>query len=132
MTSTRRRQRAREDGDGQGVHAASEEGLERIPIGEPVACRLPARALGDDRLERVRVRGCVDEHLAADRESDSAKPLWVDIRAAAEIGRCRMEVAVAHPAEAVRIAFASALAAPVEEQDAVAVADEHPGVLLRP
>ena len=52
---------------------------DRIPststgVRDVVADRLPARALGDDRLERVRVRGGVDQHLTADREPDRADP----------------------------------------------------------
>ena len=42
-----------------------------------------------------------------------------------------MQVAVAAPAEDVRVAVARAFAATVEEQHAVAVADEHSRLLLR-
>ena len=73
----------------------------------------------------------MDQHLAADREPDPADPLRVDVRAAAQIRGRRVEVAVADPAEDVRVTLARAFAATVEEQHAVAVADQHPGLLLR-
>ena len=53
---------------------------DRIPSTRPafaMSSRIdwPLAALGDDRLERVRVRGGVDQHLAADREADPADPV---------------------------------------------------------
>ena len=74
----------------------------------------------------------MDQHLAADGEADPADPLGIDVGTAAEIRRGGVKISLAVPAEGVRIALARALAAAVEEQDAVAVADEHARVLLRP
>ena len=58
------------------------------------------------------------------RSGSTSGRLWRYLAAACE-------VAVAGPAEDVRIALARALAAAVEEEDAVAVLDEHARVLLR-
>ena len=46
--------------------------------------------------------------------------------------RGRVDVALAAPAEHVGVALAGALAATVEEQHAVAVPHEHPGLRLGP
>src|SRR5436190_9115754 len=73
----------------------------------------------------------MNEYLAPDRESDRTGPLAVDVRAGAQIRGGGVEVAVAVPAEDVRVTLARALAATIEEENAVAVADEHPRLLLR-
>ena len=117
------RQGAREDRGCRANRAAGQDPLDETGVRDVVADRLAARALGDDRLERVRVCGGVDQHLAADREADPADPVGIDVRAALEVLDRGVEVAVADPAEDVRVAVARALAAAVEEEDAVAVLD---------
>ena len=62
----------------------------------------------------------------------AADPVGVDVGATLEIGGRSVQVAVAAPAEDVRVALARALSAAVEEEDAVAVLHEHARVLLRP
>ena len=89
------------------------------------------RALGDDRLERVRLGGGLEHQLAADREPDSADAIGIDVGPLAQERDRRLDVPVAVPADRVRIALAVALAAPVEQEHAVAVPDEHPGLPLR-
>ena len=74
----------------------------------------------------------MDHHLAADGEAEAADLLGVDVGAAAQVVGGGVEIPLAVPAEEVRVAFAGALAAPVEEEDAVAVADEHARLPLRP
>ena len=73
----------------------------------------------------------MDQHLAADRKADGADPLWVDIRTTLKKRGCRMQVTVADPTESIRVTFACALAAAIEEEDAVAVTHEHSRLLLR-
>ena len=108
-----------------------EEALDEPRVRDAVTHRLARRTLGHDRLERGVVRGGVNQHLAADRQPDPADPLRIDIRAATEIVDGGVEIAVADPAEDVRVAVARTLAAAVEEEDAVAVADEHARLRLR-
>ena len=86
-----------------------------------VADRAAARALGDDRPERRRLGCSLDHHLAADREADAADPIRIDVGPALQVRDGGVDVALALPAEQVRVALALALAATVEEQHAVAV-----------
>src|SRR5215211_1318161 len=80
-----------------------------------------AAALRDDRLQRVRFGGGLDHHLSADGEADAADPAGIDVGAALQELDGRVDVALTLPAEQIRVALALALAAPVEEQDSVAV-----------
>src|SRR5262249_8326766 len=104
--------------------AVSEDPLPWGVVDEVVANRAAARAFRDDRLQRRRVGRGFAQHLAADREADAADAPRVDVGAALEVGNGSVDVASAMPAEGVRIALALALAATVEEQDAVAVAGQ--------
>ncbi len=110
---------------------APQERVQPVPVGASVANRLAARAFGDDYLERVRVRRSVDQHLAAtDRPMPPIRPGSTSVRLA-EVSRSGMQIALTGPPEEVGVAFARALTPAVEEQDAVAVADEHARLLLR-
>ena len=76
--------------------------------------------------------GCsLDHHLAADRETDAADPPRIDVRTALQERDRRVDVPLALPAEEVGVALALALAATVEEQDAVAMPREQLRALLR-
>ena len=81
-------------------------------------------------VEAVRLGGRLDHHLAAHREPDAPDPIRVDVGPAPEIVDGGVHVPLALPAEDVRVALALALAAAVEEEDAVPVADEHPRLPL--
>ena len=72
-------ERGRRGGD---AHA---DDLEPLVLGcdERVPHRAAARALGDDRLERGRLGGRLDQHLAADRQPDGADALRIDVACAA-------------------------------------------------
>ena len=120
------RQRRREHHLGREV----EEPIRQSGVVELVAQRLTARSLGDDGRERIGVGCRVDQHLAAHREADRADPVGVDVVARLEVRGRGVQVAVAAPAEDVRISVARALSTAVEEQHPVAVADEHPRLLL--
>ena len=63
--------------------------------------------------------------LAADGEPDATNPALPHIGPALQEGDGGLEVSGGSPAEGVRIAIALALAATVEEQDAVAVTHEY-------
>jgi hypothetical protein len=69
----------------QRVGGAADEVLERVPLASSSRTDCPLAPFRRRRYEGVRVGGRVDEHLAADRESDCADPRRVDVRAAAEI-----------------------------------------------
>src|SRR3954454_24198504 len=97
---------------------------------EVLAKRAGAGAVGDDRPETVGFGGGLEERLAADGEADAADPVAVHVGTPLEEGDGGVEVFVRCPAEGVRVAVAFPLAAAVEEQDAVAVADEYPRRLL--
>ena len=127
-----RRQVVGEEGRRGRGHAVSEHLLPRpYRVREDVAHRTAARALRHDRLERRRLGGRLDHHLAADGEADAADPLGVDVGAALQEGDGRVDVTLSLPAERVRVALALALAATVEEQHAVTVAGQHPRLVLR-
>ena len=85
-----------------------------------------AGAFRHDRLEVGRLRGRHDQDLAADGEAEPADPVVVHVGARLEVLGAGDQVAVARPAD--RVAFARALTARVQEQDAVAVPDQHPGL----
>src|SRR4051812_29811778 len=127
----RRRQRAGEERGRKRDGTVPEDCIAHAVVRAPVAERLPARTLGHDRPEHLRVRRGMDQHLAADREADAADPLGVDVLAPAEVRGGSTEISIADPAEGVRITFARAFAAAVEEQDAVPVPNQHPCLLLR-
>ena len=88
-------------------------------------------ALGHHRRERVGLGCRLDHHLAADGEADAADAVRVDVRPPLQVRDGGLDVRVAAPAPGVRLALALAFAAAVEEQHAVAVAGEHPRLLLR-
>ncbi len=88
-------------------------------------------ALGDDGAQRLRVRGGLEQQLAADGEAEAADARRIDVRAGGAGRRGGAQVAFARPAEGVVVALARALAAAVEQEHAVAVADEHPRVRYR-
>ena len=98
---------------------------------ELLAVHARAGALGDDRREVVRLGRRLEHHLAADGEADAADAVRVDVGTLLQVGDRGLDVAVAAPAEGVRVPVAAALAAAVEEQHAVAVRGQHPGLLLR-
>ena len=126
------RQVVGEERRGRGRDAHDDE---RIPlalrVGERVTYRAEGRTLRHYRLERGRLGGRLDQHLAADRQPDGADALGIDVGAVLEERDGAVDVAIALPAEEVRIALALALAAAVEEQHAIAVAHEHPRAELR-
>ena len=75
-----------------------------------------------------------EETIPASEPADTSEPAdaaGMDVRPALEEGERSLQVPVAGPAERVGIAFALALAPAVEEENAVAVAGEHPGMWLR-
>ena len=96
-----------------------------------LADRPRAGALGHDRREVVGLGGRVEHQLAPDGEPEAADPPGVDIRPALQELDRGLDVLLALPAEPVRVAFALARAAPVEQQHPVAVPDEHPRLRLR-
>jgi hypothetical protein len=77
--------------------------------------------LGDDRRQRLRVGGGLEQHLAADRQAEAADPPAVDVGAPLEEVDPGTNVLVEVPSEAVGVSLTAALAAPVVEQHAVAV-----------
>jgi hypothetical protein len=79
----------------------------------------------------LRLGGALQEHLAPHREPEAANAVGIDIGSALHEGKRRLQIAVAGPAERVGIAFAFAFTAAVEEENAVAMAGEHPSVRLR-
>ena len=96
--------------------------LERLPV------RAHARSVGDDGGEPGRTCRRLEQHLAAHRQPDRPDPAGADVFARLQVvDRC-VHVAISCPAELVRVTTL-ALAAAAEEEDAVAVADEHAGVL---
>ena len=105
--------------------------MESSPFANPSRADCPLAPSDTIALESVGVGRRADEHLAADREPEAADPPGIDVGAAAQKSRGGEKVSLSVPAERVRVALAHALAATVEEQDAVAVADEHARVLLR-
>ena len=110
---------------------AFEHALEPVELLQLLAELTRAGTFGDDGGELVGL-GCGLEHqLAADREAEAADLARLDVRPRLQELDRGQDVLVAAPAEQVAVAFALAFAAAVEEQDAVAVADEHAGVRLR-
>ena len=81
----------------------------------------------DDGLDAVGLGGGAEQHLPADGEADGADPV-LDVGALLEVGGAGQQVFVACPAHGV--AFASALAARVEQQHPVPVGDEHARLVL--
>ena len=90
--SDRRRRAVREHGDrrGLGEHPA-EPALDAAELGvvEVLGERALPGALGDDRAQRARVRGGLEQQLAADREPEPADPGRVDVRLPAQERRSR-------------------------------------------
>jgi hypothetical protein len=70
--------------------------------------------------------GCLEHHLTADGEADGADPGPAHVRTPTEPRHRRVDVGLSAPAEHVRVAVAPVVAAGVDEEHAVAVADEHP------
>jgi hypothetical protein len=119
----RSRRDEREDGGGDDlVRSVQVDGL---------ADGAHARAFGHHGLELVRLGGGLEQDFAADGEAESADAVRVDIGPRLEVCQGRLHVARTSPAERVRVALALSLAAPVEEQDPVAVLGEEPRRLLR-
>ena len=73
------------------------------------------------------MRGRLQQELAADGQTEARDPLRVDVRASLEEADRGPQVGLTVPAKRVEVAVAVALAAPVEQQHAVAVAHEEPG-----
>ena len=90
--------------------------------------RADAGALGDDGAQPGVLRGGLEQHLAADGEPEAADALRVHVRAAGEEVDRGLQVGVAAPAVGVEVAVALAFAAPIEQQHAVSVPREQPGV----
>jgi hypothetical protein len=76
-----------------------------------------AGALGDDRLELGRLGRGFEEDLATDREAEASDAVGIDVGAATEVLDSAEEVAIARPPDGV--AFAPALSARVQQQDAL-------------
>ena len=74
--------------------------------------------------------GGLEQRLASDRKANAADAPVVDVPARPQIGDRSVEITLGAPSEDVRIAVALALAAPVEEQNAVAVSRQHARGLL--
>ena len=88
-------------------------------------------ALGDDRLQVRGLRRSLDHHLAADGEADAADSPGIDVGLTLQERNGCVNVPLALPTEGVRVALALTLTAAVEQQDAVSVAFEQLGPLLR-
>ena len=86
--------------------------------------RTPAPSETTARSARVSRSG-LEQQLAADGEAEAADAIAVHLRAPAQEPDGGGDVGLALPAEGVVGAVALALAAPVEQQDAVSVTDEH-------
>src|SRR5215211_651294 len=119
----------------RGGHRRRRPGGHRQPLSrsrflQMLADRAHAGALGNDCPERVRLRCGLQEQLAAERETEAADAPAVHVGSPGEEGQRCLHVPLAAPT--IWVTFALALAAGVEEQDSVAVADEHSGVWLRP
>ena len=67
-----------------------------------------------------------EQHLAADREADTSDPTALHVGPSLQPGDGGVDVFGAAPSEQVRVTIASVVAARVEQEHAVAVADEHP------
>ena len=93
--------------------------------------RAGAGTLGDDRGEALVLRRRLQHHLATDREADAADAGRVDVGPVLEEVDGGVDVTLPAPAPHVGVAVADTLAPAVEQQHAVAVADQHPGVCLR-
>ena len=78
------------------------------------------------------MRRGLQQHLAADRQAEAADAAVAHVGAFAQVGDGGAQVRLAAPAAGVVVALARALAATVEQQDAVAVAYEHPRVRTGP
>src|SRR5215204_3471777 len=120
----RRGQVAGEDGR-SGRYQAEQPGgrdlLDAVHV-DRLSHRADSRAFGHDRLEVVRLCGRLEHHLSADGEPDATDAIRVDVRPTPEVGDRRVQIARASPAERVRVTVALTLAAPVEEQNPVALA----------
>ena len=88
-------------------------------------------AFGDHGLELLVRGGGLEHHLAADGEADAADPVRIDVGPALEVLDRGVDVLAAAPAPGVRLTFALALAAAVEQQHPVAVPGEHARLPLR-
>ena len=112
----------------EGVEAADHR--PRREVHELLAEGARAGALRDDRGQPRVLGGSLEHELAADGEAETPDACRVDVRPALEEVERGLDVPRATPAQAVAVAVAVALATTVEEQDPVAVLDEHPGVRL--
>lgn len=93
-----------------------------------VAERAHPGAVGHDGPQRRGVGGRLEQQLTADRQADPADPRAVDVGARREVAQGRRQVSLTVPPERVEVTLARPLPAAVEQQDAVAVANEHPRV----
>ena len=98
----------------------------RGPRMQPLADGSLAGALGDDGAEAGVPGGRFEHLLAADREADPADTPLAHVGPALQPGDRGVEVPGRAPAECVRGALALLVAAHVQQQDAVPMADEHP------
>src|SRR5205814_7090310 len=129
-----RRPLVREDRTSSGHHGRTDDirQLRRTHVHDVLANRPSARTVRDDRREATRLRARLQQRLASDREADRADAFVVNVRPPAEEPQGALEIAMERPAERVRITFALSLTSAVEDEDAVAMASEHPRMLLRP
>src|SRR4029077_6646661 len=102
--------------------------LPAASVHDVVPDRTAARAFGDDCLELIGLRCRLDQHLAAHGEPDATDPLGIDVLLPLQERNRRMDVPLALPAESVGVSLALALAAAIEQQNAISVASEQ----LRP
>ena len=81
----------REHGDRRGLREhAGDPALDAADLGvvEVLGERALARALGDDGAQRPRVRGGLEQQLAADGQAEPADARRVDVTAAGAGSRC--------------------------------------------
>ena len=102
----------------------------RAVLGAELVPRADARPLRHDGAHVGAFGRGLQQHLAANGEPEPADAPLLHVVATGEEGGRAADVVVAAPAPARRLALARAHATWVEEEHAVAVLDEHPGVLL--
>ena len=120
---------AAQDRDGRCLHGGlGERQPAARPANEVLADRAYTRALGDDGAEPGVGGGGLEHHLAADREADPSDAAAGDVGPPLQPGDGGVDVPGPGPAEEVRVSLATVVAARVEQEHAVAVADEHPGL----
>src|SRR3954454_23975814 len=130
-----RRRGAGEHGDRCALDARDDRAehliLDRVVAVALLAVAATAGAVRDDRRELGGAGGLLEHHLPAAREPDAADAGGLNVAAALEEPDRRGDVLGAAPAPRVGPALAAALAAAIEEQDAVAVPRPEARALLR-